>query len=179
MTPDPRPHLGPQRPVKGAKEKDRNTHDGEHIVRVSVGVPVSIGGDERYEDEEEVRQQEDDNDRQVRVPAGCPVLLLAVVQVDEAAGDEAVDPGAGVCVQVDNKVVRRSRGRSQQHNDGDNPVQEELHNNRVSNQLPQHQSQDKAKQRKKRKLTEAAGELNGLFDPQNRLNGNSPSFPSS
>jgi len=34
------------------------------------------------------------------VPAGVPDLLLLVVQVDEPAGDEGVDPGAGVGVSV-------------------------------------------------------------------------------
>lgn len=47
------------------------------------------------------------------------------MEEDETTGNEAVDPDTGVSVEVDKEVVSRSRRRSEQDNDGDQPVEEE------------------------------------------------------
>lgn len=72
------------------------------------------------------------------------MFALGVVQIDEAGGDEAVDPtrtisqepeariarsnspGAGICVQVDDEVVGRACRGCNENDHGDQPVKEEL-----------------------------------------------------
>lgn len=61
------------------------------------------------------------------MPPRRPVLRLAIMQPDQPRRNEAVDPRAGVRVQVDDEVVRGAgRGREQDDN-GHEPVEEELH----------------------------------------------------
>ena len=52
--------------------------------------------------------------------------MLLVPQVDETGGDEAVDPGTGVGVEIDDEVVRRARRRREKDDDCDEPVEKEL-----------------------------------------------------
>ena len=71
-------------------------------------------------------------------------------------------------IQVDDKVVGRPWRRSNEDDDGNEPVEEQLHRSAFHNfptgTLP---------------LTEAAGVLNGLLDAQNLLQGKIPSLANS
>lgn len=121
------PELGPQRPVHATQNQNTHAHHGEHIVRIPIRPEIAVGRrDERHNRQKGIAQQEDNCHRQPGAPARVPLLFLLVLQVDEAAGDEAVDPGAGVRVQVDDEVVGRSGGRREQDDDGYKPVEEEL-----------------------------------------------------
>ena len=59
------------------------------------------------------------------MPWRLPALRLRVVEVDETCCDETVDPGARVGVKICDKVVCGSSGRSNQNDNGDEPVQEQ------------------------------------------------------
>ena len=121
------PEPGPQRPVDAAQDEDTNTHDREDIVRVTIRPKVAIGWrDEWHDCQEDVAQQEDYCDGQPCAPSRIPWLLPLILQVDETSGDEAVDPGAGVSVEIDDEVVRRARRRGEKDDDCDEPVEEEL-----------------------------------------------------
>jgi hypothetical protein len=120
-----RPQLGPTRPVHHTEKQNADTNHREHNPGVSLGVAVAIRWDERYKCEEDIGGQVYDGDREVGVPWRFPALALAEVQVDEAGGDESVDPGSRVRVQVRDEVVCGSRRRRNKHNDCDEPMQEE------------------------------------------------------
>jgi len=98
VAPPPRKHLGPQRPVHHAQPQHGGADEREGVVRVPVGVPVARGRDEGREGEEDVEEEVDDSDKRRRAPGGGPVLRLGEVQVDKTAGDEGINPGAGVGV---------------------------------------------------------------------------------
>lgn len=54
------------------------------------------------------------------------MFAFAIVQVDKSGGDEAIDPCAGVCVEVDDEVVGRTCRWCDEDNYGNKPMQEEL-----------------------------------------------------
>ena len=53
------------------------------------------------------------------MPWGCPLLALRVVQIDKASGNETVDPGAGVGVQVHDEVVGWTGGWCEENHNCD------------------------------------------------------------
>jgi hypothetical protein len=91
----------PQQPVHSSKDQHPRADKGEGVVRVAVGIPVAVWRDEWRNDEEYVEAQVDEGDREKCLPGRGPVLGFAESEVDQAAGDEGVDPGAGVCVSTD------------------------------------------------------------------------------
>lgn len=125
MTANPGPELGPDEPVGGAKKENGNTDNGENVVGVALGVPVSNGRDEGNDSQEDVEEEEDNEDRFPAAPRGLPGVSPEEVEEDETAGNEAVDPDAGVGVEVDQEVVGRSGRRSKQDDNGNQPVQKE------------------------------------------------------
>lgn len=60
------------------------------------------------------------------MPWRFPAFALPVVQVNEASGDKGIDPGSRIGVQIHDEVISRTRGRGDEHNDCDKPVQEKL-----------------------------------------------------
>ena len=118
VPPDGRPEFGPQPPVNRAQEQNTHAHNREDIVRIPIGPDIPISRrDKRHNGQEGVDQEKYDRHGQPGAPAGIPVFGFLELQVDEPAGDEAVDPGAGVRVQVDDEVVGRSGGRREQDDD--------------------------------------------------------------
>jgi hypothetical protein len=60
------------------------------------------------------------------MPRRRPGLRLLVVQPDEPRGDEDVDDGAWIGVEVDDEIVRWPRRGRNEYDDCYNPVEEEL-----------------------------------------------------
>lgn len=121
------PELGPQRPVYSTQHQDQDAHNREDVVRISVSPDISIRRrDERHDSQESVAKQEDDRDGQESPPTRVPLLFLLVLQVDESARHEAVDPCTGVGIKVDDEIVGRSRRRCEQNNNRHEPVEKEL-----------------------------------------------------
>jgi hypothetical protein len=111
-----RPQLRPAGPVDHAEQQNSDADDWEHIVRVSVRIPVAIWRDEGYKSEKQIGKQIEDGDGKIGVPWGCPLLALGVVQIDKTSCDKTVDPGAGVSVQIHDKVVGwTGRWREENH----------------------------------------------------------------
>lgn len=123
---NPRYNLPPERPIHHTEQQNTHTHNRENVIRIPLRIPVAVRRDKRRDGEENVGGEVEHGDGQVRVPGGGPALALLVVQVDEAGGDEGVDPGAGVRVQVDDEVVGGAGGGRNEDDDGDEPVEEEL-----------------------------------------------------
>lgn len=121
---NPRPELGPNEPVEGAKEQNGNTDDGEDVVGVALGVPVSNRGNEGNDSQEDVEEEENDENGLPAAPCWLPGISPEEVKPDKTARNKAVDPDTGISVEVDQKVISRSRRRSKQDDDGDQPMQE-------------------------------------------------------
>lgn len=120
-----RPQPSPARPVHNTKQQHAHAHNRKHVVRVPVRVPCTRWRDEGDQREEDVGGEIQHRDGEPGVPRGFPPLGLVVVQVDETRGDEAVDPGAGIGVQVRDEVVGGAGGGRDKDDDGDEPVEEE------------------------------------------------------
>jgi hypothetical protein len=117
-----RPYFGPAEPVYYTKEQDSDANNGKHDPRVAFGVSVAIRRDKRYEREEDIGEEIDDRDGQVSVPRRFPSLALIEVQVNETGGDEAVDPGTGIGIEIRDEIVSRTSRWCQKHNHGDEPA---------------------------------------------------------
>jgi hypothetical protein len=68
VTSDAWEDLCPKAPVDNSQQQNTDTNHREHVVRVPIGIPVTIRWDERYESEEDVGKQINYGDREVRVP---------------------------------------------------------------------------------------------------------------
>jgi hypothetical protein len=54
--------LGPEEPVDGTKQQDTNTHDGEDVVWIALGVPALPRWEKGHDDEEEVGDEPQNGD---------------------------------------------------------------------------------------------------------------------
>lgn len=124
MSTNPGPELGPHEPVEGTKEQNGNTDDGEDIVGVALGVPVSNRGDEGNDGQEDVEEEEDDENGLPAAPCGPPGISAEEMEPDETTRNKAVDPDTGISVEVDQEVISRPRRRSKQDDNSNQPMQE-------------------------------------------------------
>lgn len=92
------PNLRPACPVKSTQKQNADTNNRKHVVWVALRVPITIRGDEGDDREKYVCGQVKNSNRKVGMPWRLPALALVVVQVDEAGGNETVDPCSGVGV---------------------------------------------------------------------------------
>ena len=125
ISPNLRPYTSPESPIDGASEEHTNTNDGKDEVRVPVGILHAIGRDEGHDGQESVGSEVEETDGKKSVPGRRPVLALLVLEVDKTSSDEAVDPRAGIGVEIDDEVVGRASGRRHEDDDGHDPVEEE------------------------------------------------------
>lgn len=65
---NPGKYLCPEAPVDTTKDQNTNTNDREHVVWVSIGVPVTVGWDKRHQGEEDVGEEVDYGYGEICVP---------------------------------------------------------------------------------------------------------------
>jgi hypothetical protein len=92
----PGPYFGPRDPIGSAKKQDANTDNWEHVVGIALCVPVRGWWDEGHNGQKDVGEKENNCNGKISVERRCPVLRLAVVQIDETSSNEAVDPSSWI-----------------------------------------------------------------------------------
>lgn len=63
-----RKNLGPKGPVNSSQYQNTHSYNREHVVRIAVGIPTTLGWDKRNEGEEDVREKVEDRYGKVSVP---------------------------------------------------------------------------------------------------------------